>query len=70
MLLLASGRHCWTNTERSTAMLIPLFALAFMAQGMYRAFNAKPTAYKPEFHRTWQTEVPGYPASKYARSLE
>lgn len=51
-------------------MLIPLAALAFMAQGMYRAFNSKPTAFKPVYHKTWPDEVPGYPASDFVKSLE
>lgn len=51
-------------------MLIPLAALLFMGQGMYRAFNCKPAKSKPVFHRTWATEVPGYPVSDFAKSLE
>lgn len=50
--------------------MFPLLALAFAAQGMYRAFKGSKPAKPVQYHKTWADEVPGYPPSKFVRGLE
>lgn len=48
---------------------MPIFALLFAAQGMYRAFKLTSCKPKPVYHQTWPDEVEDYPASKFVKSL-
>lgn len=50
-------------------MLIPLFALAFAAQGMYRAFKGTSSKPKPVYVKTWPDEVEGHGPSAFVRNL-
>lgn len=50
-------------------MLIPFLALAFAAQGMYRAFKGTSSKPKPVYVKTWPDEIEGYPASDFVRNL-
>lgn len=47
-----------------------MFAIAFAIQGMYRAFRGTSSKPAPVLHKTWPDEVPGYPLSDFAKSLE
>lgn len=50
-------------------ILMSLPAIAFAAQGMIRAFIPTSSKPKPVYHKTWDTEVPGYPASEFVKNL-
>lgn len=47
-----------------------LLALAFMTQGMYRAFKGSSSKPKPVLVRTWPDEHKDAPLSAFAKSLE
>lgn len=44
-----------------------LFSLYIFCHFMTR--DAKPTAFKPVYVKTWPDEVPGYPASDFINNL-
>ena len=47
-----------------------LFALAFAAQGMYRAFRSTSAKPRPVLVKTWPDQHKDAPLSAFAKSLE